>query len=315
MIITLTDIEGREKVIQKFRKLVLKEEEGIPAHTLLVRFDAGESDLSEIAFMRLEDGGKIVFDGIADTITKMYSERNHYVEVYGRNKVSLLLDNEVMPAVYSSPSSEQIKEIFLKPYGFDDYEGGTSVYNGIFNVAKGKSPWNVIESFCKTCYEAIPYCSPDNTVYFTGLPTGDKITFGKGFDIEFSEYRIEEQRHRIISSVKIKRSEAENYTTELFSSEAERRLIQRQRYLNASNTRFTPVFCAEKMLLNGINNSMLISLNCPCLLTDCLGFEAAVNVEGEVIDNLKIYGLQVTVTENSVNSVVELRGNSSYVDT
>lgn len=314
MKIVLTDIDGNEKVIKKFRKLVLKEEESVPAHTLLVRFDA-EKPLNEIAFMRLEEKGKVIFDGVADTITELYSDNNYYFEVYGRNKVSLLLDNEVLPAVYSSPSSEQISEIFLKPYGFNGYIGGTSVYNGIFNVAKGKSPWEIIESFCKTCYEALPYCSPDNVIYFNGLPSGEKITFGKGFDIDFSEYRSDIQRHKIISSVKIKRSEAEDYTTEIFSQEAEKRLIQRQRYLNASNTQFTPIFCGEKMLLNGINNSRLFSLKCPCLLTDCLGFEASVNLFGNVIDNLKIYGLQVTVTENEVSSVVELRGNSSYVDT
>lgn len=314
MKIVLTDIDGNEKVIKKFRKLVLKEEESVPAHTLLVRFDA-EKPLNEIAFMRLEEKGKVIFDGVADTITELYSDNNYYFEVYGRNKVSLLLDNEVLPAVYSRPSSEQISEIFLKPYGFNGYIGGTSVYNGIFNVAKGKSPWEIIESFCKTCYEALPYCSPDNVIYFNGLPSGEKITFGKGFDIDFSEYRSDIQRHKIISSVKIKRSEAEDYTTEIFSQEAEKRLIQRQRYLNASNTQFTPIFCGEKMLLNGINNSRLFSLKCPCLLTDCLGFEASVNLFGNVIDNLKIYGLQVTVTENEVSSVVELRGNSSYVDT
>ena len=282
MKIVLTDINGQEKTIRKFKKLVLKEEEGVPAHTLLVRFHSEGELLSEIAFMRFEDEGKIVFDGIVDTITEFYSEGNYYFEVFGRNRVSLLLDNEVMPTVYSNPTSEQIKEIFLKPYGFSDYVGGTASYNGIFNVAKGKSPWDIIESFCKTCYETVPYCSPDNVIYFTGLPTGEKITFGKGFDIDFSEYRFD---------------------------------IQRQRYLNASNTQFTPVFCAEKMLLNGINNSRLISLKCTGLLSDCLGAEASVSVFGRVIDNLKIYGLQINVSENQINTVVELRGNSSYVDT
>lgn len=315
MKIVLTDINGQEKIIRKFKKLVLKEEEGVPAHTLLVRFHSEGEPLSEIAFMRFEDEGKIVFDGIVDTIIEFYSEGNYYFEVFGRNRVSLLLDNEVMPAVYSNPTSEQIKEIFLKPYGFSDYVGGTSSYNGIFNVAKGKSPWDIIESFCKTCYETIPYCSPDNVIYFTGLPTGEKITFGKGFDIDFSEYRFDIQRHKIISSVKIKRSEAEDYSTEIFSQEADKRLIQRQRYLNASNTQFTPVFCAEKMLLNGINNSRNISLKCSGLLSDCLGAEASVSVFGRVIDNLKIYGLQINVGENQINTVVELRGNSSYVDT
>lgn len=314
MKIVLTDIEGNEYIIEKFRKLVLKEEEGAAAHTLLVRFD-WENPLNEIAFMRLEEKGKVIFDGIADTITQLYSESDYYFEVYGRNRVSLLLDNEVLPAVYSNPTSEQISELFLKPYGFKGYIGGTAVYNGIFNVAKGKSPWNIIENFCKACYESIPYCSPDNKIYFTGLPSAEKITFGKSFDIDFSEYRYDILRHKIISSVKIKRSEAEDYNTEIFSKDAEKRLVQRRRYLNASNTQFTPVFCAEKMLLNGINNSTLVSLKCPCILTDCLGCEASVNLFGKAIDNLKIYGLQITVTENEVSSVVELRGNSGYVDT
>lgn len=314
MKIVFTDIDGKEKVIEKFRKLVLKEEEGVPAHTLLVRFDSEES-LKETAFMRLEHEGKIIFDGIADTITEIFSDGNYYFEVFGRNRVSLLLDNEVMPSVYNNPSSEQIMELFLKPYGFYDYEGGTAVYNGIFNVAKGKSSWNIIESFCKTCYETEPYCSPDNIIYFSGLPSGKKIEFGKGLDVDFSEYRSDIQRHKVISSVRIKRSETEDYTTEIFSKEAEKRNIQRQRYLNASNTQFTPVFCAEKMLLNGINNSKVITLECPEMLTDCLGCEASVSVFGNKTDNLKICGLKLTVTENSISTIVDLRGNSSYVDT
>lgn len=315
MKIVLTDIHGKERTVDKFKKLVFKAEEGIPAHTLSVKFDADGEPAEETAFMRLEDNGKVIFDGIADTITEFYSEGSYYFEVYGRNRISLLLDNEVQPAVYNNPTSEHICEIFLKPYGFADYEGGTSVYNGTFDVAKGKSPWDIIESFCKTCYESLPYCSPCNTVYFTGLPAGEKITFGKGLDVDFSQYRVDIQRHKLISSVKIKRNESENYSTEIFSQEAEERGILRKRYLNASNTKFTPIFCAEKMLINGINNSMHISLKCPCILTGCLGFEASVNLFGNVIDNLIIYGLQVTVTEKEVSSVVELRGNSNYVDT
>ena len=66
MKIVLTDINGQEKTIRKFKKLVLKEEEGVPAHTLLVRFHSEGELLSEIAFMRFEDEGKIVFDGIVD---------------------------------------------------------------------------------------------------------------------------------------------------------------------------------------------------------------------------------------------------------
>lgn len=52
MKIVLTDINGQEKIIRKFKKLVLKEEEGVPAHTLLVRFHSEGEPLSEIAFMR-----------------------------------------------------------------------------------------------------------------------------------------------------------------------------------------------------------------------------------------------------------------------
>lgn len=314
MIITLTDTDGKEKVIRNFRKFVLSQEEGIPAHTLLVRYDYDNDSLNEIAYIRLENQGKILFDGIADTITEFYSGKNCYIEVFGRNKVSLLLDNEVKPGIYNNPTSEQISQAFLKPYGFNGYTGGTAVYNGIFNVSKGKSPWDIIESFVKSCYGAIPYCSPDNNVYFTGLPSQGKITFGKGFDFDFYEYRTDIRRYKIISSVVIKRNEKEDYNTEIFSQEAEKRQILRKRYLNASNTRFTPIFCGEKMIQNGINDSRLISLKCPCLLTDCLGFEALVNIRGQIIDNLRVCGLEVVVTNDELYSVVNLRGNDVYVD-
>lgn len=314
MRVVLTDVNGTEKEINRFRKLVLKEDESVPAHTLLVRFDKEDDGFGEIAFMRLEMDGKIIFDGIADTITEIYTEKNWYFEVFGRNRVSLLLDNEVKPAVYSNPSSEQICRAFLNPYGFESYTGGTAVYNGIFNVSKGKSPWDVIESFCKTCYEAVPYCSPDNRIYFDGLPSEGKITFGPMGDTDYSEYRTDIKRHLLISSVSVKRSETEDYTTELFSTEAENRQIMRKRYLNASNTQFTPVYCGEKMIENGINNSWIISLKCPCVLTDCLGFEGKVILKGEVLENLKVCGLQVTVSEKEISTVVDLRGNARYVD-
>lgn len=316
MRVVLTDIEGKEKVINRFRKLVLKEEESVPAHTLLVRFDLDEADtaLGEIAYIRLEEDGRLLFEGIADTVTEIHTENSRYFEVFGRNRICLLLDNEVKPAVYNNPSSEQIFQLFLKPYGFDDYKGGTAVYNGIFNVSKGKSPWDIIESFCKTCYEATPYCSPDNLVYFDGMPSGGKITFGKDGDADYSEYRTDIKRHLIISSVAVKRNETEDYNTEIFSSEAESRKITRRRYLNASNTQFTPIYCAEKMLENGINNSWVISLKCPGVLTGCLGFYGAVELKGRIFDNLRICGLQLTVAEKDVNTVIELRGSGSYVD-
>ena len=69
------------------------------------------------------------------------------------------------------------------------------------------------------------------------------------------------------------------------------------------------------MLLNAVNNSVNISLKCSRLFADCLEAEASGSVFGRVIDNLKIYGLQINVSENQINTVVELRGNSSYVDT
>lgn len=314
MKVILTDIYGNEKEIKRFRKLVLKEDESVPAHTLLVRFDNEDGQQGEIAFIRLEKDGKVLFDGIADTITEIYTGKSWYFEVFGRNRAALLLDNEVKPAVYNNPSSEQICRLFLNPYGFEDYEGGTAIYNGIFNVSKGKSPWDIIESFCKTCYESSPYCSPDNRMYFDGLPSAGKITFGPGGDVDFSQYRTDIKRHLLISSVAIKRNETEDYATEIFSSEAESRGIVRKRYLNASNTQFTPIYCAEKMIERGLNNSFIISLKCPGVLTDCLGFEGAVNLKGELLEDLKVCGLQLTVSDEEISTVVELRGNTDNVD-
>lgn len=314
MKIILTDISGEEKVIENFQKIVLSEEEGVPAHTLLVRYDYDDNLINEIAFIRLENQGKILFDGIADTITEYYSGKNCYIEVFGRNRVSLLIDNEVKPAVYNNPTSEQISQIFLKPYGFGGYIGETAVYNGIFNVSKGKSPWDIIESFTKSCYGTIPYCSPDNNVFFTGLTSRGKITFGKGFEFDFYEYRTDIRRYKIISSVALKRNETDDYSTEVFSQEAEKRSILRKRYLNTSNTQFIPIYCGEKMLQNGINDSILISLKCPCLLTDCLGYEALVNIRGKAVEELIVCSLKAVITNDELYTVVELRGNRTYVD-
>lgn len=140
---------------------------GAPADEFVGEFSW--SALPPLYRLRVLDGQKVIFYGPLDVQQEQHSSKGDFVRVEGRSMAALLLDNEAVPQMYYSPPFSTVFSRHAVPYGFSQYlvPKGT-VKIGDFTVAKGMSEWQVLESFCRRAWNAVPT-----------MQEGDVFTIGK----------------------------------------------------------------------------------------------------------------------------------------
>ncbi len=209
---------------------------GAPADEFVGEFSW--SALPPLYRLRVLDGQKVIFYGPLDVQQERHSPKGDFVRVEGRSMAALLLDNEAVPQMYYSPPFSTVFSRHALPYGFLQYHvpKGT-VKIGDFSVTKGMSEWQVLESFCRRAWNAVPTMQGGDVLTVGQAEEESPLAFrdlGLGLGcLSRTKTRCEYAR---ISEVLIRNPQNGRYTVSYTDEQALRDGIRRRRCMGASQT-------------------------------------------------------------------------------
>lgn len=209
---------------------------GAPADELVGEFSW--SNLPPLYRLRVLDGEKIIFYGLLDVQQERHSTKGDFVRVEGRSMAALLLDNEAVPQMYYSPPFSTVFSRHAAPYGFTQYQvPNGAVKIGDFTVTKGMSEWQVLESFCRRAWNAVPTMQ-DGAVFTIGkIEEETPIVFG---DLGLGQGCLSRTRtrreHERISEVLTRNPQNGRFTVSYKEEQALRDGIRRRRCMGTSQT-------------------------------------------------------------------------------
>lgn len=236
-----------------FISVEVSREESVPADYMEARFPYFKN-AGRLCTLCLYDGDRLLFRGICDETVSTKSGSGAYTYVYCRNAFALLIDNEACPGVYRSITAQVIFNRYLKPLGFKDYIADSGAASGEFTVNKGSSVYEVLGDFCRIRYGSVPKFSQDGAIVFNPVQSEETAVFSdekiRGVNsLRYSEIQASMLPCRLISSVNVKTSENDYYTTVLDNSFAREKGVVRRRYMDACSES-TPLECGVGMLEN-----------------------------------------------------------------
>lgn len=135
----------------------------------------------------IEDNGKTILDGIADDVDEYWDDGGAKIEVDGRDKSLLLIENDAEPKTYYKLKFSDFLKKIASPYGFSKFVVN-SQYDKVIDkivVEVGDSEWDILFRECKKL-DMWLWCSPDGTIIadvlnYSGKPT---YTFSNDLSIK-----------------------------------------------------------------------------------------------------------------------------------
>ncbi|MBQ8000817.1 MAG: hypothetical protein IJ298_06295 [Ruminococcus sp.] len=278
---------------------VLCRDAGTPADSLTAVFPCVIYD--ELCYIAVYKDGKEIFSGIVDEQITVSGE-NVKTKLVCRSMAALLVDNEAQPCTFRDVSASLIFSRYVKPLGFASFTGEDKTLRGEFRVAKGESCWQVLEDFCSKAYGVFPVVE-GNRVYMQGTE-GNKeclVFSDKGDGIAYSNLEHNLLRCKLISCVRCKVTQGEDYTSYICNEDAQARGVLRERYLNADELSGKSLADADKLIVSARAKAEKFTLLVPQCMTDIPGAQAVV-CDSAVGEHR---GLYVTGIRYSLNSTGE----------
>lgn len=269
---TATDTEGRKILLPAVLSATVHMDEEVPADDLYAVFP--DISCAELCGISVYDGDRVAFRGVVDEEEHIVSPSGRYLRISARSMAAHLLDNEALPRGYDHPGARMIYERHAKEYGIAAGDLDDATCFGELNIVKGMSQWSVIKAFCGACYSSTPRVSADGTLYLKGIPRRDRVIFGER-GIAYTELTDSIRRCEEISRVNVKIGAEDGYTCPVENSDALRRGIRRERYLNAM-LNGKAVRGADVMLEKSRERARVLTLKCPGRYLELLGADAAV---------------------------------------
>lgn len=295
--------EGQKYILRPLTASIDMDED-IPADSLYAVFAYVKT--GELVKVSVYDGDRMIFVGIVDEQEHILSQKGRFLRVSARSLAAHLLDNESAPQCYDHPSAPLIFERHVKPYGIAWEHEDEAVYFGEQQVNKGMSQWAVLKNFCNACYSSTPRISADGVLYMKGMKCEKQVVFSDAGDgIAYMELNEDKKRCEELSRVNVKIADDEGYRCLIDNTDAIRRGVKRERYLNAVLA-VTPMTCADAMLLNAEKASYGIRLKCAGNLLDLMGCDAAVK-NGLLGDRNGLYISSVSYRLNADGDFTTLR--------
>ncbi|MGN1138172.1 MAG: hypothetical protein ACI4RM_01905 [Ruminococcus sp.] len=300
-----TDIFGVDVPLPQPLSVTINQEENVPADDLTVVFPFVD-DLQELDRIQVKDMGAIVFKGVVDEQQAISNESGAFIKIIARSMAAVLLDNESKPISYINPSVSVIFSRHLEPCGIESYKGDNLSCVGSFNVPKGSTNWQVLNSFCIKTFGKSPRIECDGTANFNGLARDRKIAFSNSNGINYISVTENNKRCNLISSVLVKTDEQGDYTTEIKNDSASDRNIKRERYIDATVN--TDLYVADKIINNSLDSSYELTLMCLGCYLDIMGSKASVEDKhlGK-IENLYVSGICYTLNNKGEFTKVLLK--------
>ncbi|MBR1731217.1 MAG: hypothetical protein IJ725_02145 [Ruminococcus sp.] len=288
--------------------LTVNQEENVPADDLCVTVSYNYG-LPELHKLILKEDGEILYTGIVDEQQTVINDSTAYNRIIARSMAALLLDSESAPVCYYQPSPSVILKYHMEPVGIKKYKGKNIAAKELFNIPKGSTNWQAVESFSKLVFGGNPRVEADGTVNFNGVKNDNVIKFSDTGGIEYNSIKENYKRCKILSNIRVKLQSDSGYDFNIKNENADS-LIKRERYLDASVTSAS-VDIAEKMIEKGNTSSYELELTTPRRLLNILGSKAVISdsVIGERKD-LYVSSVYYRLTPSGELTTVKLKKES-----
>ena len=286
--------------------VVYNSEYSVPADNISLSLPYVGEGADKADFIFAYEGDRLVFKGVVDEVITLCSFGGMRTKINARSMAGVLLDNEAQPNVYTNATPEFIFKNNLKPFGFTEFDAGTTAYYGNLNINKGMSEWQVLENYCRNKYSSIPRVEGNGRVIFDGILQSEKIVFSEHGEHSFSSFIKNIKKYRSVSEVRLRLKENSGYRSVL-KNENYDSSVMRRRFVDALSGRRS-ASTADKILNESVNSSFEITLECPYRLFDVAGKRAEVQSRtfGTITD-LYIHSLRYTLDKNGEKTTVVLR--------
>lgn len=128
-----------------------------PAHSLEAACLWKGDPLPPLVEVELHRGAEVLFRGFCDQQKEQKTPQGRRLSVSARSRGGLLLDNEAKPQTYFRADTRDIFRAHVLPYGITRLEVPRVLSAGMFQVAKGRSEWEVFSAFCMRMYARWPW--------------------------------------------------------------------------------------------------------------------------------------------------------------
>lgn len=155
-------VDGSEMLLSVPGRLSLKmDKDAASLLSFKMRVDCTKERFCEIWVL---SGNKEIFRGIPDEeiYTRDYS--GTCLEISARCKISLLIDNEVMPQKINNPSVSFFSRKFLEPLGFK-LKSSVKKGFGELKAVEGTSVLGFLNSFLSKAFATKPVIKSDGSIY------------------------------------------------------------------------------------------------------------------------------------------------------
>ncbi|MDD6646153.1 MAG: hypothetical protein PUE67_08910 [Oscillospiraceae bacterium] len=237
----------------------------------------------------------LIFRGIVDEEQIIFNKTGRFIKYVARSMAGLLLDNQAYPMEIRNTTQTFLGNTYLEPFGID-YEKGEDIYNGVINIEKGMTVYDVLYTYCKNKFGVIPRMDSKGVFYFKGGQTDKTVLFSNKDGVNYSSLTEYKKPCEQISSVFVM-LDGQSYNYPINNPETEDTGIVRCRYLDGSINSSTPALMAEEMINKSNCNYLSVKVTCPYCLADVLGATAKVDAE-----DMEEYSFIITELKYVLNS-------------
>lgn len=233
--------------------------------------------LGEIASVELVQQGHTLFNGLVDEQTLSFGPQGGRLTLQARSRAAILIDNEAIPQTFYHPSLHDIFQAHAAQYGFSGILAQDNPTLNTFTVAKGKSEWQAIESFCRQTLGVTPYVRDGWLVAkprIFGAPRMISNTVRGG--LRYRSLSVCRKRYAVISKVILK-SERKLYDVAIENPAALAREIRRKRYISPPKEwAGNPRDGALRLMRDSMRKALLVTVELPGLAQAQVGERFAV---------------------------------------
>ncbi|MDF2567110.1 MAG: hypothetical protein K0R90_566 [Oscillospiraceae bacterium] len=184
---------------------------------------------------------KILFSGIVEKQNAYMSSGGNFLKLNCKNRVALMMDNEVEPSTIFQKTAQNMYDLYAKPFGIKGTRFSSNPSINYLVIEKGRSCFDVINLFCRQMFEKPVLLTLDGYLT-TQVLTGNTVYISNnvsGYN-SFCFASLSYDRSKMVSKVYLK-TDYENgniYDIVLQNAYATNEKIVRERYLHPTDEWF-----------------------------------------------------------------------------
>lgn len=144
---------GKEYAIYRFNSYIVDQSLAVPADFFNFSLNNNDSQVSD----KITSGDEVWFyindtlalNGIIDDVEIDCSTSSNNIEITGRDKSSLLIDNDALPKTFYKLNLQSYLQQVCPQYGITKFKVDNSEVFDKITVNPGDNEWSVIEDLCK----------------------------------------------------------------------------------------------------------------------------------------------------------------------